>query len=147
MDLRVEGTCNTNRYCRPPWLVDKEKILFYAKNHWGEGRGGEVQGVRLLGLPVVSGQKFFLRLHYHTSCSYRVHKSCFYRVFNLQKLMQNDSRTSGSSSNYCTTFWEYKSRNKSRKNESMKPWLKRRRNFGFFETLLAEVRLEDVIEL
>lgn len=32
-------------------------------------------------------------------------------------------------------------------NESMKPWLKRRRNFGFFETLLAEVRLEDVIEL
>ena len=40
MDLRVEGTCNTKRYCRPPWLVDKEKILFYAKNHWGERGGG-----------------------------------------------------------------------------------------------------------
>ena len=25
----------------------------------------------------------------------------------------------------------------------MKPWLKRKKNFGFYETLLAELRLED----
>ena len=42
---------------------------------------------------------FHLRLHYHTSCSYRVHKSCSCKVFSLQEFKQNASRTNCSSSN------------------------------------------------
>ena len=39
-------------------------------------------------------------------------------------------------------------KNKSRKKRQkrkvgMKPWLKRRKNLGFYETLLAELQLED----
>ena len=63
--------------------------------------------------------KFSLRLHYHTSCSYRVHKSCSYRVFSLQEFKQNDSRTSCSSSNYCTNFREKQVKKKEIKNESL----------------------------
>ena len=33
-----------------------------------------------------SAFKFLWRLHYHTSCSYQVHKSCSYRLFSLQEL-------------------------------------------------------------
>ena len=32
-----------------------------------------------------SAFKFLWRLHYHTSCSYQVHKSCSYRLFSLQQ--------------------------------------------------------------
>ena len=62
---------------------------------------------------------FHLRLHYHTSCSYRVHKSCSYKVFSLQEFKQNDSRTSCSSSNYCTNFREKQVKKKEIKNESL----------------------------
>ena len=58
---------------------------------------------------------FNLRLHYHTSCSYRVHKSCSYKVFSLQEFKQNDSRTSCSSSNYCTNFREKQVKKKQKK--------------------------------
>ena len=53
-----------------------------------------------------SAFNFLRRLHYHTSCSYQVDKSCSYRVFSPQELKQNDSRTSCSSSNCCTNFRE-----------------------------------------
>ena len=87
--------------------------------------------------------KFSLRLHYHTSCSCRVHKSWSYRVFSLQEFKQNDSRTSYSSSNYCTNFWEKQVKEKEKKKEDcVKLWLKRRKNLEFYETLLAELRLE-----
>ena len=42
--------------------------------------------------------KVLWRLHYHTNCSYRVHKISFYRLFSLQQSKQNDLRTSCSSS-------------------------------------------------
>ena len=74
---------------------------------------------------------FHLRLHYHTSCSYRVHKSCSYKVFNLQDFKQNDSRASCSSSNYYTNFREKQFKKKEEK------------NLEFYESLLAELRLED----
>ena len=91
-----------------------------------------------------SAFNFLRRLHYHKSCSYQVHKSCSYRVFNFQEFNQNDSRTSCSSSNYCTNFRE-KQINKKEKKRSIcvKPWLKRRKNLGFYETLLAELLLEE----
>ena len=73
-----------------------------------------------------SAFKFLWRLHYHTSCSYQVHKSCSYRLLSLQKVKQNDLRTS----------------NKSRKNREKRKvyvqlWIKRRKNVvELYETLL-----------
>ena len=85
-----------------------------------------------------------MRLHYQTSCSYQVHKSCSYRLFSLQEFKQNDSRTSCSSSDYCTNFQEKTSQEKEKKRRvCVKPWLKRRKNLEFYETLLAELLLEE----
>ena len=64
-----------------------------------------------------------------------------YSVF--QKFKQNDSRTSCTSSNYCTNFQEKQVKEKeTKKKVCVKPWLKRRKKFGFYETLLAERQLE-----
>ena len=71
-------------------------------------------------------------LNHHTSCSYQIHKSCFYRLFSLQ---ENDLRTSISS---C------KSRKKRKKRGVyVKPWLKRRKNVELYGTLLAELPLKE----
>ena len=88
--------------------------------------------------------KFSLRFHYHTSCSYQVHESCSYRLFSLQEFTQNDSKTSCSSSNYCSNFREkqVKKKKKKKKRVCVKPWLKRRKSLEFYETQLAELRLE-----
>ena len=56
-----------------------------------------------------------MRLHYHISCSYRVHKSSFCRIFSLQEIKQNNSRTSCNSSNYCTNFWGKQLKEKEKK--------------------------------
>ena len=78
-----------------------------------------------------------------SSCSYRVHESCPYRVFSLQEFKQSDSRAS-SSSNYCTNFREKQVKEKeTKKRVCMKPQLQRRKSSGIYETLLAELRLED----
>ena len=69
--------------------------------------------------------KFLWRLHYHTICSYQIHKSCSYRLFSLQESKQNDLRTSCSS----------KSAKKGEKN-NVKPWLKRRKNLEIYGALL-----------
>ena len=63
--------------------------------------------------------KFHLSLHYRTSCSYRVHKNCSYKVFSLQEFKRNDSRTSCSSSNYCINFREKQVKKKEIKNETL----------------------------
>ena len=70
-----------------------------------------------------SAFKFLWRLHYHTICSYQVHKSCTYRLFSIQELKLNDLRTS------CTSS---KSRKKRKKEESM--W-----NFGLKEEKNVEL--------
>ena len=44
--------------------------------------------------------RFSLRLHFHTSCPYRVHKRCLYRVLSLQEFQQNELRASSSSSSF-----------------------------------------------
>ena len=54
-------------------------------------------------------------LRYPTSCSYQVSYS--YRLFSLEELKQNDSRTSCSSSSYCTNFREKLSQEKEKKKE------------------------------
>ena len=80
-------------------------------------------------------------IYKYTSCSYRVQKSCSYRVFSLQEFKQNDSRTSCSSSNYCTNFQEKQVKAKKRKKEE-NVWnlcLKEEKNY---EILLEELRLE-----
>ena len=66
-------------------------------------------------------------------------------LFSLQEFKQIDSRTSCSSSNYCTNFREKKLRKKRKKKKYLceKPWLKRRKNLEFYETLLAELLLEE----
>ena len=56
---------------------------------------------------------------YTTSCSYRVHKSCSYKVFSLQEFKQNDLITSCSSSNYCSNFRERQVKKKEIKNKSL----------------------------
>ena len=61
--------------------------------------------------------KFSLRLHYHTSCSYWLHKSCSDRVFSLQEFKQNDSRTSCNSNNYFSNFPEKQVKEKEKKRE------------------------------
>ena len=70
-----------------------------------------------------------------------------YKLFiTLQEFKQNDLRTScsSSSSNYCTNFREKQVKEKEKKRRvSGKPWFKRRKNLEFYETLLAELRLED----
>ena len=87
--------------------------------------------------------RFSLRLHYHTNCSYRVHKNCSYRVFSLQEFKRNESRTSCSSSNYCTNFQEKKVKEKERKKKSLcKTLARKKKKIRFYETLFAEVRLE-----
>ena len=50
---------------------------------------------------------------------YRVHKSCSCKVFSLQEFEQNGSRTSCSSSNYCTNFREKQVKKKEIKNKSV----------------------------
>ena len=88
--------------------------------------------------------KFSFRLHYHISRSYRVHKSCSYRVFSLQEFKQNDSRTSCNSNNYGASFREKQVKGKGKKRRiCVKPWLKRKKNLKFYETLLAELPLKD----
>ena len=76
---------------------------------------------------------------------YRVHKSCSYRVFSLQEFNQNESRAGYSSSNYCTNFRkkQVKEKETKKKKVGVKPWPKRRKELGFYETLIAELRLED----
>ena len=90
-----------------------------------------------------SAFNFLRRLHYYKSCSYQVHKSCCYRLFNFQEFKQNDLRTSCSSSNYCTNFREKQIKKKEKKSICVKPWLKRRKNLRFYKTLLAELLLEE----
>ena len=88
--------------------------------------------------------RFSLRLPFHTSCSYRVHESCLRRVSSLQNFKQNESRTSCSSSNYCNNFQKNKlGKERQKRKVGMKPWLKRRENLGFYETVPAELQLED----
>ena len=79
--------------------------------------------------------KVLWRFHYHTNCSYQVHKISFYRLFSLQQSKQNDLRTSCSSS-------KLRKRRKKRR-VYMKPWFRRRKNWELYETLLAELRLEE----
>ena len=71
--------------------------------------------------------------------------SLTYRVFNLQVFKQNDSRTSCSSSDYCANFQKKQVTEKEKKKGevSVQPWLKRIKNLEFYETLHAELRLED----
>ena len=76
--------------------------------------------------------QFSLLLHYHTSCSYSVHKSCSYRVFSLQEFMQNDSKTSCRGSYYCADFREKKSKKKKKKTICVKPEFKRRKNLEYY---------------
>ena len=69
-----------------------------------------------------------MRLHYHISCSYRVHKSSFYKIFSLQEFKQNNSRTSCNSSDYCTNFREKQLKEKEKKRKvRVKRKFKRRR--------------------
>ena len=79
--------------------------------------------------------KVLWRLHYHTNCSYRVHKISFYRLFSLQQSKQNDLRTSCSSS-------KLRKRRKKRR-VYMKPWFRRRKNWELYGTLLAELRFKE----
>ena len=84
--------------------------------------------------------RFSLCLHYHTSCSYWVHQSCSSRVqakWFKKKLLQQWLITALNSK-------KSKSRGKRQKGRiCVIPWLKRRKSFGFYETLLEELRLED----
>ena len=78
----------------------------------------------------------------HTNCSYQIHKSRSYQ--------------GGLNKNFlvCTEYSAFKclskisqEKNKSRKKRQkrkvgLEPWLKRRKNLGFYETLLPELRLE-----
>ena len=82
------------------------------------------------------GFQILIAFIHHTSFSYRAHKSCFteYSAFK-----QNDSRKSCISSNYCTNFREKQVKEKeTKKSVCDKSSLKRRKNLGFYETLLAE---------
>ena len=47
------------------------------------------------------------------------------------------------SSYYCTNFREKQSKKKEKGRVSVKPWLKRRKNLEYYETLLPELQLED----
>ena len=63
----------------------------------------------------------------------------------LQEFKQNDSKTGCSSNNYCTNFREKQviEKEKKRRVSVWKPWLKRRKKLEFYETLLAQLPLED----
>ena len=87
--------------------------------------------------------KFLWRLDYHKSCSYPVHKSCSYGLlFSLQEFKQTDLRTSCTSSNYCVNFREKQIKEKKKKKKSLYEEKKRRKKLEFYETLVAELRLE-----
>ena len=66
--------------------------------------------------------------------SYKLFIPSSYRVFSFQEFKQIDSRTSCSSSK-----WKEKKKKESVWNLA----LKEEKNLGFYETLLAELRLED----
>ena len=74
-----------------------------------------------------SAFKYLLRLHYHTSCSYQVHKNCSYRLFSLQELKQIDSRTAAPAVTIALISEKNKSRKKRKKKEKS-VW-----NFGLKE--------------
>ena len=87
--------------------------------------------------------RFILSCHF-TSCSYRVYKSCLYRVFSLQEFKLKEARRSWTTPILALISKKSKSRKKRKKrNVGMKLRLKRRKNLRVYETLLAELRLED----
>ena len=73
-----------------------------------------------------------------------VHKSCSYRVFTAFKSLSKISHEQAASVVIVALISrKNKSRKKRHKRKvGMKPWLKRKKNCGFYETLLAELRLE-----
>ena len=62
--------------------------------------------------------RFWLCLHFDTSRSYSIRKSCSYRVFSFHEFKQNDSRTRCNSSNYYTNFSEKQAKEKETKKKS-----------------------------
>ena len=88
--------------------------------------------------------RFSLRLHFHTSCSYRVHISCSYRVFSLQEFYQNESRTNFSCINTALISMHSKSLKKRQKREvGMNRDLKGEKTLDFRKFLLAQLQLGD----
>ena len=83
-------------------------------------------------------------LHYHTSCSYRVQKNVLtdYSAFkSSSKIIQEQAAAAVI---IALISEKSKSREKEKKRRiCVKPWLKRKKNLEFYETLLAELRLED----
>ena len=92
-----------------------------------------------------SAFRYLLRLHYHTSCSYQVHKNCSYRLFSLQELKQIDSRTAAPAVTIALISEKNKSRKKRKKKRKVcvKLWLKRGKNLELYDTLFAEMRWEE----
>ena len=75
--------------------------------------------------------------------SYTFILKLLHRVSSFQEFKQSESRTICSSRNYCTNFREKQVKGKETKRTQkvyMKPWFKRRKNLGFYEILLPELR-------
>ena len=72
-----------------------------------------------------------MRLHFHTSCSYRVLKSYSYRVFSLQEFKQNDQKHAAAVVIIALPKKQVKEKRDNRK-VCMKPWLKIRKIVGFY---------------
>ena len=64
------------------------------------------------------------------------------RLFSLREVNQNDSKQAVAAVTVALISEKNKLKKK-RLKVCMKPWLKRRKNLGIYETLLAELRLGD----
>ena len=73
-------------------------------------------------------------LHFHTSCSCLVYKSCSYRIFSIKSLSKMSQDQAAEAVITALLTKENKSRKKRQKrNIGIKPWLKRRKSLEFYD--------------
>ena len=83
-----------------------------------------------------SAFKFLWRLHYHTGCSYQVYKVVLTVVLIQPSAVQAKW--------FKNKLQQQQVKEKEKKRRVyVKPWLKRRKNWELYGTLLAELRLEE----